>query len=360
MCTQLRFLRRLELLQVFLRRGQRLVHTSTTTSANEEQLTPFEKWYGHKPNISHLKVFGCAAYSHVPNTERRKLDEKAQRMCFIGYSKNPKGYRMIDMNTDKIVLRRDVFNETDFRFLKRVNDESVSISPELVDETEDDATECEPQREEPPRRSQRAVRRPEYYGYSGDTTTIELADTATLVEHCAYIVQEVPGTGTFDEVYTGPHEKESEYQSLIDHDTGSLEELPEKQTAVGSKDDHVSKKQEVAALSSSETERAALSLAVLAASLQTLFTDLQIPITIKEDNQRAIAQARNSIGHTRTKHIDIWFCIIRKALAMKEGIIDDIVHCLTSQILFTDLLIKPIPCGQLARELAYSNGAGET
>ena len=46
-------------------------------------------------------------------------------MCFIGYSKNPKGYRLIDMNTDKIVLRRDVFNETDFRFLKQVNDESV-------------------------------------------------------------------------------------------------------------------------------------------------------------------------------------------------------------------------------------------
>ena len=173
-------------------------------------------------------------------------------------------------------------------------------------------------------------------------------------------MQEVPGIGTFNEVYTGPHEKESEYQSLIDHDTGSLEELPERRTAVGSKDDHVSKKQEVAALSSSETEHEALSLAVLAASLQTLFTDLQIPITIKEDvNQRAIAQAQNSIGHTRTKHIDIWFCIIHKALATKEGIIDNIVHCLASQI-FTDLLTKPILCGQLAREVAYSNGDGGT
>ena len=99
----------------------------------------------------------------------------------------------------------------------------------------------------------------------------------------------------------------------------------------------------------------ALSLAVLAASLQTLFIDLQIPIAI---NQRVIAQARNSIRHTRMKHIDIWFCIIRKALAMKEGIID-IVHCLTSQI-FTDLLTKPILCGQLAREVVYSNGDGGT
>ena len=110
----------------------------TTTSANEEQLTPFEKGYGHKPNISHLKTFGCVAYSHVPNTERRKLD------------------RLIDLNTDKIVHRRDVvFNEIDFRFFKRVNDdESVSISPELADETEDDVIEHEPQPEEPPRRSQ--------------------------------------------------------------------------------------------------------------------------------------------------------------------------------------------------------------
>ena len=99
----------------------------TTTSANEEQLTPFEKWYGHKPNISHLRVFGCAAYSHVPNTERRKLDKKAQRMCLIGYSKNPKGYKLIDLSTEKVVTRRDVvFNETDFRFFKQTNDESVN------------------------------------------------------------------------------------------------------------------------------------------------------------------------------------------------------------------------------------------
>ena len=271
--------------------------------------------------------------------------------------------RVADLNIDKIVHRRDVvFNETDFRFFKRVNDdESVSISPELADETEDDAIEHEPQPEEPPRRSQRAVRRPEYYGYSGDTTTTELADTATLVEHCAYTVQEVPGTGTFDEVYSSPHAKESEYQSLVDHDTGSLEELPERQTAVRSKDDHVSKKQVVAALSTSETEHVALSLAVLAASLQTLSTNVQIPtkpIVIKEDNRGAIALARNPVAHSQTKHIDIWFCIVRKALAMEKGIID-LVYCPTSQM-FTDLLTKPILCGQFAREIAYSNGDGGT
>ena len=216
----------------------------TTTSANEEQLTPFEKWYGHKPNISHLRVFGCAAYSHVPSTERRKLDKKAQRMCFIGYSKNPKGYRLIDLSTDKVVTRRDVvFNETDFRFFERANDESVSISPELLNESKDETIESEPQPDEPPRRSQRAVRCPDYYGYSesADTPTTECADTATLVEHCAYSVQEIPEPETFDEALSSPHAKEwklatdSEYQSLIDNDTWDLVELPEGRTAVGCK-----------------------------------------------------------------------------------------------------------------------------
>jgi len=121
----------------------------TTTSANEGQLTPFEKWYGHKPNISHLGVFGFAAYSHVPSMERRKLDKKAQRMGFIGYSKNPKGYRLIDLSTDKVVTKRDVvFNETDFRFFKATNDESGSISPELLNESEDETSEGESQPEE--------------------------------------------------------------------------------------------------------------------------------------------------------------------------------------------------------------------
>ena len=107
----------------------------------------------------------------------------------------------------------------------------------------------------------------------------------------------------------------------------------------------------------SSLEIVALSLAVLAASLQTLFTDLQIPI--EEDNQRAIALARNPGGHSWTKHIDIWFCTIRKALAMKEEGIIDTVYCLTS-LMFTDLLTKLIFCGQFARELAYSNGDGGT
>jgi hypothetical protein len=49
-------------------------------------MTPKEKYSGRKPYLSHLKVFGCIAYVHVPDELRIKLDLKAEKCVFIGYS----------------------------------------------------------------------------------------------------------------------------------------------------------------------------------------------------------------------------------------------------------------------------------
>jgi hypothetical protein len=49
-------------------------------------MTPEEKFTGKKPDVSHLKVFGCIAYVHVPDEKRSKLDPKAEKCIFIGYS----------------------------------------------------------------------------------------------------------------------------------------------------------------------------------------------------------------------------------------------------------------------------------
>ena len=43
-----------------------------------ERMTPFEAWTGEKPNVEHLRVFGCAAYAHVVRDDRKKLDIKSR------------------------------------------------------------------------------------------------------------------------------------------------------------------------------------------------------------------------------------------------------------------------------------------
>lgn len=47
--------------------------------------TPNDAWYGRKPNVTHLKTFGCVAYSHIPDS-LSKLDDKFEKYIFIGYS----------------------------------------------------------------------------------------------------------------------------------------------------------------------------------------------------------------------------------------------------------------------------------
>jgi hypothetical protein len=49
-------------------------------------MTPEEKFTGMKPNVSHFKVFGYITYVHVPDEKRSKLNPKAEKCIFIGYS----------------------------------------------------------------------------------------------------------------------------------------------------------------------------------------------------------------------------------------------------------------------------------
>ena len=70
--------------------------------------TSFEAWYGVKPAVEHLKVFGSLCYTHVPDVKRDKLDYKAEMGIFLGYSSTSKGYRVFNLKTKKIMVSRDI------------------------------------------------------------------------------------------------------------------------------------------------------------------------------------------------------------------------------------------------------------
>ncbi len=76
-------------------------------------MTPYEVWTKEKPQVGHLRVFGCEAYTHIPKDERRKLDAKAKKCILVGYGKETKGYRLYDPSGVKIFFSRDVFKEND-------------------------------------------------------------------------------------------------------------------------------------------------------------------------------------------------------------------------------------------------------
>ena len=67
-----------------------------------------EVWTGKKPSLSHLRVFGCDAYVHVPKEKRTKLDSKSEKYIFIGYKDGLKGYKLWNIVTRKVVYSRDV------------------------------------------------------------------------------------------------------------------------------------------------------------------------------------------------------------------------------------------------------------
>jgi hypothetical protein len=83
-----------------------------TPIATVHGMTTEEKFTGNKPNVSHLRVFSCIAYVYVPDEKRSKLDPKAEKCIFIGYSLEQKGYRFFNPSTRKLQVSRDgVFDE---------------------------------------------------------------------------------------------------------------------------------------------------------------------------------------------------------------------------------------------------------
>ena len=49
------------------------------------ETTPYELWYGKRPKLSFLKVWGCDAY--VKKLQPEKLEPKVEKCVFIGYPK---------------------------------------------------------------------------------------------------------------------------------------------------------------------------------------------------------------------------------------------------------------------------------
>ncbi|KAJ9565577.1 hypothetical protein OSB04_001543 [Centaurea solstitialis] len=78
-----------------------------------KNVTSEEAWSGTKPDVDHFRIFGCLAHVHVPKQKRKKLDDKSKGCVLFGVSEESKAYRLYDLETDQIIISRDVKFEED-------------------------------------------------------------------------------------------------------------------------------------------------------------------------------------------------------------------------------------------------------
>lgn len=105
------------------------------TSAIGEQFktkTPAEIWFGQKPVLSHLRIFGSECYNHIPAGKRSKMDAKSSKCIMLGYTASIGSYRLWDIEQNKLVTGRSVvFNEASV--LNRSKYVNISISEAAID-----------------------------------------------------------------------------------------------------------------------------------------------------------------------------------------------------------------------------------
>ena len=82
---------------------------TSTLSAN---LTPYEVLTnGRKPDLSHLRVWGCDCYVAIPDELRGKAGFKRFRVIFVGYEEHRIGWRVRDLHGKYSFSNDVIFNE---------------------------------------------------------------------------------------------------------------------------------------------------------------------------------------------------------------------------------------------------------
>jgi hypothetical protein len=75
--------------------------------------TPEEMFSGKKSEVSHLKIFGCPVFVHIPKEKRNKLDPSGKKGIFVGYCEVSKAFRVYIPGHHHIEINRDVTFDED-------------------------------------------------------------------------------------------------------------------------------------------------------------------------------------------------------------------------------------------------------
>jgi hypothetical protein len=75
--------------------------------------TPEEMFTGKKPEVSHLKIFGCPVFVHILKERRTKMDPSEKKGIFVGHYEVSKAFRIYIPGYHHIEISRDVTFDED-------------------------------------------------------------------------------------------------------------------------------------------------------------------------------------------------------------------------------------------------------
>ena len=69
---------------------------------------PFKALMGHKPNVSHMRVFGSKACAIIPTDKRKAFQAHISKCILLGYADDAKTYKLMEIATKKCFIEHSV------------------------------------------------------------------------------------------------------------------------------------------------------------------------------------------------------------------------------------------------------------
>jgi hypothetical protein len=114
----------------FARETAQQMKNLTPTNALPGAITPFELFYGRKPDLRTIRAFGCPCYVHIHRADRPgRNSDTAHRGIFLGYNQERRSYNVF-VHPNKIVVSRSVvFDE--MAYIEHITSRSATYMEQL-------------------------------------------------------------------------------------------------------------------------------------------------------------------------------------------------------------------------------------
>ncbi|OMO52806.1 Integrase, catalytic core [Corchorus capsularis] len=285
-----------------------------------QNITSEEAWYKMRPNVYHFRIFGCIAFAHIPDTKRKKLDDKVQNSSPIFQLDVKSAFLHGDLN-------EQVFIDQPPGYVKFAEQHKVYKLKKAFYGLKQAPRACTPTKV-----GLKLVRDPE-------GTNVDKTLSKQIVESLMYLTA------------IRPNIMHAIKGNVFMFGSGAIS--------------WSFKKQSIVTLSTTEAEFvAATPCAYQAIWLRNILEELHFKqgraIAIYCDNNSAIKLSKNHVLHGRSKHIDVKFHFLRDLT--KDEVID-LFYC-KSEDQITNIMTKPIEvcCISEIKGVAWSlhfGGAGQ-